>query len=55
MRATTKAALVLAIAIAGSASPALAQDPEVHTDPDHGSPAGTLYEIPLEQIGRAHV
>ena len=50
MRATAKAiSAALAIAIAYPASPALAQDPEVHTDPDRGSPAGTLYEIPLER------
>src|SRR3954449_4294863 len=46
-RGTAALALVLALGLAPPA--ARAQDPEVHTDPDAGSPAGSVYQIPLER------
>src|SRR3954447_16212925 len=46
-RGTAALALVLALGLTPAA--ARAQDPEVHTDPDAGSPAGSVYQIPLEQ------
>ena len=49
MRPFANVLVLLAFASAATAPGALAQDPEVHTDPDFGSPAGALYEIPLER------
>jgi hypothetical protein len=49
MRGLGKVVLACWLTAVLAPAPALAQDPEVHTDPDPGSPAGSLYQIPLER------